>query len=64
MECKVDELAPEENLCVYLHASHLDIKMEINSLTQGCQTHVLSRANYALGFGLEGHKFLKDLVVT
>ena len=31
-------------------------------LEQGCQTQILSRANYALGFGLEGHKFLKDLV--
>ena len=31
-------------------------------LKEGCQTHFLLRANYALAFGLEGHQFLKDLI--
>ena len=35
-----------------------------NRLFQGCQTQILSRANDALDFGLEGHTFLKDLVMT
>ena len=33
-------------------------------LEQGYQIQILLRANYALGFGLEGRKFLKDLVIT
>ena len=44
------------------HTSKQALTNALNSLTQGCQTQILSRANYALGFGLERYKFLKYLV--
>ena len=46
---------------IYLNIVALtpSLALRLKEIGQGCQTQILSRANYALGFGLEGHKFLE-----
>ena len=45
---------------ILLRIHCLGVKWAVQHIIdQGCQTQILSRANYALGFRLEGHNFLE-----